>query len=117
MFTSSSDHRCKSCITSAGRGGFVRFLRFKHACFAFSQFKLLGELLVATFDKGVFGVRPMWASNGEIFVTPCGVILSVLIISATSESSFYGVFVLSILMTANLRFKVCIIFPTTPIAL
>ena len=65
----------------------------------------------------MFGVRPMWASNGEIFVTLCGVILSVLIISATSEASFYGVFVLSVLMTANLRFKVCIILPTTTIAL
>ena len=69
--------RCKSCITSAGSGGFVIFFRSKHAYFALSQFKLFGELLVATFDKGVFGVRPMWASNGEIFVTLCGVILSV----------------------------------------
>ena len=117
MFTSSSDHHCKSCITSTGKGGFVRFLRSKHACFAFSQFKLPGELLVATFDKGVFGVRPMWVSNGEIYVTLCGEILSVSIISATSEASLYGVFVLSILMTANLRFKVCIILSTTPTAL
>ena len=104
MFTSFSDHRSKSCITSAGRGGFVKF-------------KLLGELLFATFDKGVFGVRPMWASIGEIFVTLCGVILSVLIIFATSEASLCGLFVLSILMTANLRFKVCIILSTTHIAL
>ena len=117
MFTSSSDHRCKSCITSAGRGGFVRFFRSKHACFAFSQFKLLGELLVATFDKGVFGVRHMWASKAEVFVTLCGVILSVLIVSATSDASLYGVFVLSILMTANLRFKMCIILSTTSFVL
>ena len=78
---------------------------------------MLGELLVATFDKGVFGLRPMWASNGEIFVTLCGVILSVLRISATSDASLYDVIVLSILMTADLRFKVYIILSTTPIAL
>ena len=50
--------RCKSCIISAGRGGFVRFFLFKHACFALSQFKLLGELLVATFERGVLFFRP-----------------------------------------------------------
>ena len=39
--------------------------------FALSQF---GELLVAIFDSGVFGFLPTCASNGEIFVTPCGVV-------------------------------------------
>ena len=73
--------------------GFVRFFRSKHACFALTQFRLLSDLLVATFDKGVFGLRPMWASNREIFFTLCGVILNVLIISASSDASLYGVFV------------------------
>ena len=117
ILTSSSNHRCKSCNTSAGSGGFVRFFRSKHACFALSQNKLLGELLVAMFDKGVFGLRHMWASYGEIFVTLCGVILNVLIILATSDASLYGVFVLLIFMTASLHFKVCIILSTTPNAL
>ena len=91
--TSSSDHRSRSCMTSAGNGGFSRFFRSKHACFAFSQFKFLGELFVAMFDNGVFGFLPICASKGENFVTPCGVILSVFVISATSEASLYGVFV------------------------
>ena len=95
----------------------MRFFLSKQACFAFSQFKLLGDLLVATFDRGVFGFRPMFASNGEIFVKPCGVILNIFLISATSEASRYSVFVLSILITASLRFSVCIILSTTPIAL
>ena len=56
--TSSSDHRSRSCITSAGRGGFVRFFRSKHACFALSQFRLLVELFVAMFDSWVFGFLP-----------------------------------------------------------
>ena len=57
-------------MTSAGSGGFSRFFRSKHACFAFSQFKLLGELFVAMFDDGVFGFLPICASKGAIFVTP-----------------------------------------------
>ena len=66
---------------------------------------MLVELIVATFDKRVFGLRPMWASNVEFFATLCGVILNVLIISATSDASLYGVIVLSIFVTAPLRFK------------
>ena len=92
--TSSSDHRCRSCMFSAGSGGFARFFRSKHACSALSQFRLLGELLVATFDKGVFGLRPMWAQKGENFVTLRGVTFNTLIISATSDVSLYGVFFL-----------------------
>ena len=45
--TSSSQHRCKSCMISADRGGFVRLFQSKHACLAFSQFRLSGELVVA----------------------------------------------------------------------
>ena len=115
--TSSSDHLCKSCMISADNGGLVGFFLSKHACFTFSQLKLLGELLAATFDRGVFGFRPMCASNGENFVTPCGVILNVFIFSATSEARRYGVFVLSILIIASLRLSVFIILSTTPIAL
>ena len=62
-------------------------------------------------------VKSEFVRSREIFVELCGVILSVLIILATSDASLYAVFVLSILMTANLRFKVCIILSTTPIAL
>ena len=47
----------------------------------------------AMFDNGVFGFLPICASKGENFVTPCGVILSVFVISATSEAILYGVFV------------------------
>ena len=45
--TLSSEHRCKSSMISAGRRGFVRFFRSKHACLAFSQFRLSRELFVA----------------------------------------------------------------------
>ena len=54
-------------MISAGSGGFSRFFQSKHACFAFSQFKLLGELFVAIIDNGVFGFLPLCASKGEIF--------------------------------------------------
>ena len=91
--TSSSDHRSRSCMTSAGNGGFTGFFRSKRACFALSQFELLGELFVAMFDNGVFGFLAKCASKGEILVTPSGVILNVFIISATSEANFNGVFV------------------------
>ena len=79
MDTSASDHRCRSCINSAGSGSFVRFFLSKHACYALSQFKLLGELLVATFKRGVFGFRFMCASNSETSVTPFGVIFNVFV--------------------------------------
>ena len=74
-------------MISAGSGGFSRFFRSKHACFAFSQFKLFGVLFIAMFDSGVLGLRPKCASKGEFFVTPCGVIRKVFFISATSEAS------------------------------
>ena len=48
---------------------------------------------MAMFEDGVFGFLPICASKGEFFVTQCGVILSVLIISATSEANLYGKFV------------------------
>ena len=46
-------------MTSTGKGGFVRFFLYKHACLAFFQFKLLSELFVAMFDKGKFGFLPI----------------------------------------------------------
>ena len=64
------------------------FFRSKLACFAFSRIRLLGELVVARFDRGVFGFLPKCASKGEIFVTPCGVMCNAFIISATSENNF-----------------------------
>ena len=99
--TSSSDQCCKSYMISAGRGDFVRFFLSKHACFALSQLRLVGELVFAKFERGVFGFLPMCASKGEIFVTPCGVMRKVFIISATSEANLYGVFAGSILITPN----------------
>ena len=59
ILTSSSDHLCKSCMNSAGRGCLVRLLRPKHACLAFSQIRLLGELLVAKLERGVLSFLPM----------------------------------------------------------
>ena len=116
--SSSYDHCYTSCIIYAGRGGFVRFVRSKHACLAFSQLNLLGELVVATLDKGVFfGFLPKSASNGEIFVTPCGVFRKVFFILATSDASLYGVLDSFILIIPSLRFNVCIILTTTPMAL
>ena len=117
MDNSSSDHLSKSCIISAGNGGFIRFFLSEYACFAFFQFKILSELLVAAFERRLFGFRPMCASSGETLVTSCHVILNVLITSATPEASLYGVFVLSIFIIANLRFNVCSILSTTHDAL
>ena len=77
----------------------------------------MGELVVAKFEKGVFGFLPMCAPKGEIFVTPCGVMRKGFIISATSKASLYGVFAGSILINPNQRFNVCIILSTAPMAL
>ena len=114
--TSSADHLRRSCMISAGSGGCAKFFLSKHACFASTQFRLIGVLFVPMFDKGVLGLRPKCAPKGEIFVTPCGVIRKVHIISATSEARRYGVFVLSILITASLRLSVCIFRSAIPIA-
>ena len=46
----------------------MRFFRSKHACFAFSQLRLAGELVVAKFERGVFGFLLMRASKGEIWL-------------------------------------------------
>ena len=70
------------------------------------NFVLFGELLVTTFERGLFGFLPICASKGEVFVTPCGVIPKVFIISATSEARLYGVFVWSFFITASQRFNV-----------
>ena len=59
----------------------------------------------------------MWASNGAIFVTPCGVNLRVFIIRAMSEANLNGELFLSIRMTPYLRFGVCIRRSTTPMDL
>ena len=78
---------------------------------------MVGDLVVAKFDRGVFGFLPMCASKCENFVTPCGVLRKVFIISAPSEASLHGVFAGSFLITTSCRFNVCIILSTTPIAL
>ena len=85
----------KSCIFSTGNDSFVKFFISKQAGFAFAQFKLLDELLVATFERGVFGFRRMCASNGEICVTPCDSQCDSQCPKnfGTSEASLYGVFV------------------------
>ena len=66
--TPSSDHRFEWCMISAGRGGFLRLFQSKHAWYAFSQIRFMGELIVAQLDRWVFGFLPMCPSNGEIFV-------------------------------------------------
>ena len=103
IWTSSSDQCWRSCIISAGSGGFVRFMQSKHACFALSQLRLFDELFVAIFESCVFGFLPICAPKNEVFVTPCGVILCVFVICATSEASLYGVFDWSVFINANLR--------------
>ena len=55
--------------------------------------------------------------KGKFYVAPCGVIHSVFFISATSKASIYGVFDLSIFITASLRLIVWIIRSTLPMAL
>ena len=115
--TSSSDLHFKSCITSVASGGFVRFFRFKHSCVAFSQLRLLGELLVATFYKGVFRLRPKSDSNSEVFVTQCDGIFNVLKNFGYIWRELVRCVCLNNFITANLRFKVCIILSANPIAL
>ena len=48
------------------------FFQSKHGCFAFSQFRFSGELVVAKLERGVFGFLPMCATKGEIYFTRCG---------------------------------------------
>ena len=113
--TSSSDHCCKSCVISAGRGGVVRFFQSKHACLAFFQYMLLGKLVVPKYERVFFGFLPISASKADFWVTPCCVIRNVFIISATSEASLYGVFgcLFSLLLIYALVFQ----FFSTPIVL
>ena len=84
---------------------------------AFSLFKLLGELYVVMFDSDVFAFRPICVSKSVIFVIPCGVIRSVLIISATLDAILNGEIFGSIFMTPICRLGVCISRSTTPIDL
>ena len=95
----------------------MKFFQSKNACFAFFQLRLVGELVFAKFDRGVFGFLPTCASKGEILVTPCGVMRKIFNISAKSEAYLYGIFVGSILITPRRHFNVCIILSTTPMAL
>ena len=93
------------CINSAGliRCALIKFLRSNQACLAFSKPNLLGELLVSILASGVLAFLPIWASNGVIFVIPCGVMRSFLIISATSEVNLNGKLFSSILITPRRR--------------
>ena len=78
----------------------------KHACLAFCQLRLLGELVVVTMDRGVFGFLLLCTLQSENFVIPCGVIRRVFIFLATSDAILYGVFATSILITPSLCFSV-----------
>ena len=82
------------------------FFQSKHGCFAFSQFRFSGELVVAKLERGVFGFLPMCATKGEIYFTRCGLIHKVSIISATHEAYFHDVFVRSSFINPNLHFSV-----------
>ena len=114
--SSSSLFFSRSHITSADSAGFVSTFSSKHDSLVFSheKFESFGNVLILV--SGVLG-RPNWASNGVIFVAAVGVMQSVLISSATSDASFYGVFFLSIFIIANLDFRVLISRSTIPIAL
>ena len=94
------------CNNFAGIGECIKVLRSKQACLAFSKLNSLGELLVSILGSGVLAFLPIWASNGVIFVIPCGVMRSVLIISATSEANLNGKFFSSILITPRRRLSV-----------
>ena len=63
--------------------------RFKHACFEFSQFLFLVELVVAKFDRSVLVFLPMCVWSGLNSVIPCGAIQSVLIILVLFLSFFF----------------------------
>ena len=57
--------------------------------FSHERFESFGDVLILV--SGVLGRRPNWASNGVIFAVALGVRRSVLISSATSDASLYGV--------------------------
>ena len=101
---------CNSSSLLASRlhigAGFVRSFLSKQAIFVFShdRFDDLGD--VAILPSGVFGFLPNCASNGVTLVVAFGVILKVLISSATSDASLYGLFRLSIFITESLDFSV-----------
>ena len=80
----------------------------------FSQDKLddFGDVVMLL--NGVFNLRPNCASNGGIFVVAFGVILRVLISSATSEASLCGTFLLSIFIIDNRDLSVLINRSTIP---
>ena len=101
-------------MTSAVNAGLVRSFWSKQASLMFShdRFDDFGD--VAILLSGVFGFLPKCASNGVIFVVALGVILGVLISSATSEASFYGMLRLSIFITESLDFSVLISRSTIP---
>ena len=80
--------------------------------FSHDKFDDFGD--VAILLNGVFGFLPKCASNGVISVVAFGVILRVLISSATSDASLYGVFQLWIFITESLGFSVLISRSTIP---
>ena len=69
------------------------------------------------FESGVLAFLPICASKGVIFVTPCGVIRSVLMISATLDAILSGLLFGSHFMTTSRRLSVCISRSTTPMDL
>ena len=104
-------HFKKSCIASGGKKGCIRFFRSKQAYMAFSKFRLFAELFVAMIDKFVFSFLPMWASKGDIFVTPCRVVLSVFKNEKFGDvwRKFKWFVVFVYLPWSRLRFQTCII--------
>ena len=101
-------------MASAVRAGLVRSLWSKQASLVFShdRFDDFGD--VAILLSGVFGYLPKCASNGVVFVVALGVTLRVLINSATSDASLYGLLRLSIFITESLDFSVLISRSTIP---
>ena len=83
IFPSLSEQHSRSCMISGWRGGYIKFFRCKTS-FAFSQFRLSGELVDAMLDNGVLYLRPIWASKGEI----CAVLILMFFnISALSKAN------------------------------
>ena len=65
----------------------------------------------------VLAFLPKCASKGVIFKVAIGVTRCVLIRSATSDASLYGLFVLWIFIIASLIFKILVSLSTIPIDL
>ena len=84
-------------------GGRFKYLPSKQGCLAFSQLKLLGEMVVVKLERGVLVFYHYGLQIVLFFVTTCRVMLSVLIILTKSEANLNGVLFLPILIGSRHR--------------